>query len=330
MKRRNFLNELCDRYRRYDGQYDCIIPVSGGKDSYYQVFLMTRVYHMTPLLVCVTDPFEHTVVGTQNHQNIGEAFRCDMVTLALNPEFIAKTSVATFKALGSTNWVVDKAIYAWPLQVAIEKGIKLIIYGENVAWEYGGVNAEDTYDANTQILNDVVKRDGESVIEECDPTGKHSNALHYPTADALKAAGIQAIYISYFYPWNDIENVTIAEEWGFKRLGPMWVRRGFLDNYAQIDSVGYLFNYYLKFQKYGIGRVVDIGSRWVRYGKITKEELAALIRQKEGQLDDQILEDFLRITGLSHKECQTILKKWWNRDIFTLDANDNWQWREPI
>ena len=329
-KRREFLTRLCDEFRRTNGKYDCIIPVSGGKDSYFQTYLMTQVYKMNPLLVCVTDPFEHTGAGTHNYQNLGRAFGCDMITLTLNPEFVAKSSVATFRELGSTNWAVDKAIYAWPLNVALEKDIRLVVYGENVAWEYGGMNAEDTYNANKQINNDVVKGDGEEIIKLCDPEQKNYNALRYPSTTMFDMSGVQAIYASYFYPWNDLINVAEAEKWGFRCLGEEWNRQGFLDDYAQIDSVGYLFNYYLKFMKYGIGRVVDIGSRWVRYGKITKEQLAAQIEHKEGRQDDRIVRDFLRVTNLGREEFLKIMSKWWNYDIFEIDHCGGWHWKDPI
>jgi hypothetical protein len=264
--------------------------------------MLKNTYDMNPLLVCVTDPFTHTDAGTHNYTNIEKVFGCDKITLMLNPNFIKKTTIATFKALGSTNWALDKAIYAWPLQVAIEKKIKLIIYGENVAWEYGGVNAEDTYNANTQIFNDVVKASGENIVRSIDPTGKNSNALRYPSTNEIKNAQIQSIYLSYFFPWNDLKNVEVATIHGFRTLGREWQRQGFIDDYAQIDSIGYLFNYYMKYLKYNIGRVVDIGSRWIRYGTITKSELATHIDNNEGLLDVKIFEDFKDFTGLTADE----------------------------
>jgi len=330
--RQELLAKICDGHRKNDGTYDCIIPVSGGKDSYCQVNLFKNVYKMNPLLLTVTDPFTHTKEGTHNFNNISKVFGCDHITLNINPEFVLKSSIATFERLGSTNWVVDKAIYAWPLQIAIQMGIRLVVYGENVAWEYGGKNAEDTYDANKQIWNDVVKAEGEDVIKELDPDGRYSNALHYPTPEALKASGMQAIYTSYFYPWNDLENVKVAESFGFRKLTSM-TRDGFLDDYAQIDSVGYLFNYYLKFMKYGIGRVVDIGSRWVRYGHITKDGGTMLERNlmdhlvNEGRFDQNIANDFMNKTGVSEEWFFKTLSKWWNRDIFDITPK-GWSWKK--
>ena len=324
--RQEFLHNLCNEHRATNGSYDCIIPVSGGKDSFYQVNMFKNKYRMNPLLVTVTDPFYHTEEGTHNFKQIGKAFDCDHITLALDPNFVKKTSIYGLDKLGSTNWAVDKAIYAFPLQEAIRRNIKLIVYGENVGWEYGGVNGEDTWDANKQIFNDVVKPEGESMIDELDPLGTKSNCLKYPTEEELKAHKIQAIYTSFFYPWNDLVNVEVAEQNGFQRLKG-WKREGFIDDYTQIDSRGYLFNYYLKFMKYGIGRVVDIGSRWVRYGKITKEELQQEISLNEGALDHAILTDFCDTVGMTVEEITKKMKKWWNTDVFTLDDQE-WEWKD--
>jgi N-acetyl sugar amidotransferase len=322
--RRDFLKKLCDEHRSTDGSYDCIIPVSGGKDSYFQVHVMKNVYGMNPLLVCVTDAYTHTQAGVHNFENIGRAFGCDKITLALDPDLVSSSSVETFNAIGSTNWAIDKAIYAWPLQVAVEKNIKLVVYGENVPWEYGGVHAVDTYDANGQIFNDVVKAAGEDILAKY---AGRTNALKHPSVATMKAAGIQSIYMSYFYPWNDLNNIEIAAQHGFRTLDGEWEREGFIDSYAHIDSVGYLFNYYLKFMKYGVGRVVDIGSRWVRYGMMTKEELAKEIAAKEGRLDRAIFQDFCNATNLRKDIAKTIMIRWWNTDIFNLDENGEWSWK---
>lgn len=322
--RRDFFNKLCDEYRSSDGSYDCIIPISGGKDSYFQTYVMKVVHKMNPLLVSVTDPFTHTDAGKHNAENIGRAFECDKITLELDPNLIADSALETLKEFGSTNWAIDKAIYAWPLQVALEKNIKFVVYGENVPWEYGGVYATDTFDANAQITNDVVKPEGEAILAKY--VGK-TNALRHPTAEQLKQAKIQSIYTSYFYPWNDFNNIEKAAEYGFRTLDGEWERKGYLDSYAQIDSVGYLFNYYLKFMKYGVGRVVDIGSRWVRYGIMTKEELAKEIEEKEGKFDIDIFKDFCQATNSREDIVKVVMDKWWNLDIFNLDENGKWSWK---
>lgn len=320
--RRDYLKHLCDEYRRNDGTYDCIIPVSGGKDSFFQAHIMKHEYNMHPLLVCVTDPFAHTPEGAFNYEQIARAFECDTITARLDPVRIAKSSLQTLITLGSTNWEIDKAIYAWPLQIAIQQGIKLVVYGENVSWEYGGPNAKDTYSANEQIKNNVVSADGNDIVPN-----SNANFLRYPTKKEFEESKIQAIYLSWFFPWNDFTNVSHAECFGFKRLRSM-KREGYIDDYAQIDSIGYLFNYYLKFMKYGIGRIVDIGSRWVRYGNMNKEVLADQIRINEGKFDMVIAADYCSMIGREWDSIKPFVSKWWNREIFDVDWDSmEWKWK---
>jgi N-acetyl sugar amidotransferase len=322
-KRKDFLKKLCDEHRRSDGTYDCIIPVSGGKDSFFQVHVLKHEHGMNPLLVCVTDPFTHTPEGTHNYTRIAKAFECDMITGQLNPARIARSSLMTLDKTGSTNWDVDRAIYAWPLTLAIAMGIKLIVYGENVSWEYGGPNAEDTFSAEQQIKNNVVRELSE------DAAGiRFQNMLRYPTAEEFDQSKLQPIYLSWFLPWNDHVNVMHATHYGFRVLKSM-KRAGYIDDYAQIDSIGYLFNYYLKFMKFGIGRVVDIGSRWVRYGAFNKEKLRDAIREFEGSFDLAIAADFCRMAGKEWDEIKPMVSKWWNRDIFDVaEGSMEWKWKD--
>lgn len=322
--RREELVNLCDAYRSKDGKYDCIIPVSGGKDSYFQAHIIKSEMQMNPLLVCVTDPFTHTPEGIHNYNNISKAFDCDMITLQLSPSRVAVSSFKTLRELGSSNWEIDKAIYAWPLQIALQMGIKLIVYGENVSWEYGGPNAEDTPSANEQIKNNVVCNEGELALEY-----GNKNMLRYPTQREIDESGMTAIYLSYFFPWNDLVNVKHAECYGFKQLKSM-KRAGFLDTYAQIDSVGYLFNYYLKFMKYGIGRIVDIGSRWVRHNNFfDKQKLGEEIRAHEGDFDLAIAADYCRMIGHDWEEIKPFVSKWWNREIFDVkEGSMEWRWKD--
>jgi len=321
--RRDFLKNLCDEHRSKDGSYDCIIPVSGGKDSFFQVHILKNEFNMHPLLVCVTDPFTHTPEGQHNYEQIAKAFNCDTITARLDPNRIAKSSLLTLQKIGSTNWEVDKAIYAWPLQVAIQMGIKLVVYGENVSWEYGGMNAKNDFSANEQIMNRVV-----APLPDESPKEFNRDMLRYPTPDEINESKLQALYLSWFYPWNDFTNLSHAECFGFKQLRSM-KRAGYIDNYAQIDSVGYLFNYYLKFMKYGIGRVVDIGSRWVRYGGFTKEKLREAIVTDEGRFDLAIAADFCRMIGQEWDDIRPMVSKWWNRDLFDVaEGSMEWKWKD--
>lgn len=311
--RQAFLGNICDEYRSKSGGYDCIIAVSGGKDSTYQTYIMKRIYHMNPLLVCVTDDFQHTHAGEHNLNNLSETFNCDTMILHLASNFNRRMTRWGFENIGSTNWAVDKAIYSWPLKIAIQMGIPLVVYGEDTTWEYGGVIESETYSAKHQISNDIVK---EIPIDRLIAAGfKHEelNQIQYPSKFDIDK--VDPIFLSYFYPWDWVEELNIAKQNGFVTLEDEWNRDGYVDDYIQLDSIGYLFNYCVKYRKLGWSQATHVVSHLIRWEHLSKEKGIELLRKTEGFIDPIILHDFIRFTGYQKQHCLDILDSWTNTNI---------------
>ena len=310
------LEELCDKYKRTDGKYDCIIAVSGGKDSHFQVHVIKNLMKMNPLLVSVGDPFTHTKAGIHNIKNIAEAFDCDMITANISPALVRRMVRIAFKEFGSPTWPIDRAIYSFPIQTAIEKDIPLVFYGENVAYEYGGVQQEETPSALNQIENDVAKKIDWNLWYKNGITESQLNLMKYPSHQDITKAELNPVYLSYFMKWDGYKNYIIAKEHGFKDLEGEWIRWGYIENYDQIDSIAYLMNVWLKWPKFGFCRVTDVVGYWIRSDEIANENWVDLIKAYDGKLDPRIQADFLDFTGYSHEEFWNIVEKFWNREIF--------------
>src|SRR4030042_3946003 len=199
-KRQKYLTEIVKKYRKNDGGYDCLIPVSGGKDSHFQTYIMKEVYEMNPLLVCVSDSFSHTIAGQHNLRNISETFKCDLLTYNLNHYTMRKMVRLAFEYYGSPTWPIDMAIYSIPLKIAHSLHIPLIVYGENIAFEYGGPNSEETYSAKGQIKNDVVKPIDWEWWFNHGITKEEIDFIKYPSSEIVNE--LDPIYLSYFYPWD--------------------------------------------------------------------------------------------------------------------------------
>jgi len=320
------LKKLCDKYRRNDGYYDCIITGSGGKDSYFQTYVMKELMGMNPLLVSVT-PFEMTNVGGENFKIWGESFGCDIITLHLNRR-VAKAFVRkAFEKLLKPHWYYDRAIYSWPLQIALKLNIPLVVYGENVNVEYGGPQKGETYSAKEQISNDVVKNIDLKEWLDKNIQMKDLNPLIYPTKKEM--GKLEPIYISYFVNWNGLKNYEIAKRYGFKPLPKSeWSRVGYIEDYDQIDARGYLIDDWCKYPKYGFRQVTQIVGNWIRAGYINKEEGKKFIKDEDYKLDAIELEDFLKFTGYTHKEFWDIVEKFWNKDIFKKDRFGGWELKD--
>lgn len=316
------LEKICDRHRSTDGSYDCIIPVSGGKDSHYQTYMMKEELDMNPLLVAVSDPFSKTEAGKHNIYNNSEAFDCDLITVDLSPATVKKMMRTAFEEFGSPTWPVDRAIYCVPIQMGINLDIPLIVYGENTSWEYGGVQydheAEEPYSAIDQIENDVAKEVDFDLWFENGVSEEDMNMMRYPEIEELESAGLEPIYLSYFQPWDGYRNYQIAKNYGFRTLENEWNREGFIESYDQIDSKAYLMNVWMKYPKMGYMRTTDVVGYRRRSEEfdISVEEGVELIREHDHKLDEEILDDFLDFTGYSDREFWEIVEKHRNEEIF--------------
>ena len=323
-KRFQELKQLCNRYKRKDGYYDSIIAVSGGKDSHFQVHVFKKLLGMNPLLIAVGDPFTKTKAGLHNIKNICSAFNCELVSLSLSPDLVRRMVRIAFEEFGSPTWAIDKAIYCFPIRMAINMRIPLVVYGENVSWEYGGIQQKETYSAKDQINNDVAKKIDFSLWYKNGINDKELNMLKYPTAQEIKEVGLEPIFLSYFIRWDGYRNYKVAKRHGFKDLTREWKRQGYIENYDQIDSVAYLMNPWMKYPKFGFCRATDVVGYWIRSGRITREKGKKLINEHDHKLDKKILDDFLQFTGYTVKEFWNIIERFWNREIFKK-VNGSWR-----
>ena len=316
--------ELCNKYRRKNpGEYDCIIAVSGGKDSQYQVHVMKEVMNMNPLLITVEDVFTMTEAGKHNLKTISEEYGCNLISFKPNRRAAKTISRYMFENYGRPLWYVDRLLYTVPLYYAAALNIPLLVYGENVSYEYGGINDKETYSAREQVFNGVAP---DISLDELVKAGVPRDELAYleaPTAEMLDK--LDPIYMSYFLEWNTIKNYEYAKRRGFRDLTHEWDRTNHIENFNQIDSYGYLLNAWMKFPKFGHAYATDYAARWVRYGLLTREEAVKLAEERDHNVDPKIVSDFCAFTGMTTKEFYEALDKLYNKELFEI--NEFGQWR---
>lgn len=324
------LKKLCDKHRRNDGQPDCIVTASGGKDSHVQVKLFREELDMHPMVVNISN-LSWTRTGWFNFQNLLERYRVHCVSLHLSPDTARRLMLKAFFKYGSPTWFWDKCVYSYPLHVAIKWNIPLVVYGENIAYTYGGPGAKDTYSAKDQILNDVVKPvPMEEWFDDAISEFEMWPAYMPPQEEIEK---LEPIYMSYFHPWDGFKNMSIASNDGFKTLGDTqeWVRQGYVEDYDQIDAPGYLVHPWLKYPKYGHARATDICCNMIRNGYMTREYAIQLVRQHDHKLDPVALSDFLNFLHLDAGNFWTQIDKVYNRDLFYKDEKEDvWKLKNPI
>lgn len=326
----NELEALCDKYRGMNGNsWDCAIAVSGGKDSHYQVHLMKEVLHMNPILFSVEDNFPMTEAGQHNLKNISEAFGCNIISLKPDLKTQKMLMRYTFEKYGKPTWFIDRLIYTYPLHMALKFHTPLLVYGENVSYEYGGADYEETYSAKGQLNNGVAS---DIPLEELmEATGVSRQALEMTIAPSAEEMDqLDPMYVSYFQPWNSFANYEFAKSRGFHDLTHEWNRTHHVENMDQIDSRAYLVHSWMKYPKFGHASATDYAARMVRYGMLTREEAAKLVREHDGKLDPLCVRDFCAFLGYSESEFWQVIDRFYNRDLFTKDDCGRWALKHPV
>jgi N-acetyl sugar amidotransferase len=318
------LESLCKKYRGSNGTgYDCAIAVSGGKDSHFQTYLIKEKLKMNPLLISVGN-LDWTETGRKNLDNLSDEFGCDMIMSIPNRKVARIMLRKSFEEIGSPGWYLDANIYSFPVKLAQKFGIKLLFYGEDVNYTYGGEYDEETPSAILQSKNDVVKPIWEQWFKDGLLSEKDLDSVKQPDPEEIKNSKLEMIYLSYFVPWNSHHNYEVAKLHGFKHLGHEYTRESSVDDYDQIDSLGYLFNPFLKYPKFGHSISTDIASRWIRYGLKTREEMIPFVEKHDGVLDQGTVDKFCEFTKMSYGEFYSILDKWYNTELFERDNDGVW------
>lgn len=318
------LEALCDKYRGCNGPnaYDCMIAVSGGKDSHFQVYMFKEVLGMNPLLVSVEDNFPMTNAGLHNIKNISEAFGCDIISMKPNLKAQKIAMKYTFEKYGKPTYFIDRYIYTYPLHMAVKFNLSLLVYGENVSYEYGGSDAKETYSAKDQITNGVGAGVPTEELLQQGLSMKDLNFFEPPAPEDIEK--LDPIYLSYFIEWNSFKNYELAKSKGFHDLTHEWDRTHHIENFDQIDSRAYLVHSWMKYPKFGHASATDYAARMVRYGMLSREEAFELVKKHDHALDPLAVRDFCAFMGYSEREFWSIIDKQYNSELFDKDKTGRW------
>lgn len=318
------LQDICEKYRGCNGPngYDCMIAVSGGKDSHFQVYVMKELMGMNPLLVTVEDNFPMTKAGMHNIKNISEAFGCDIISMKPNIRAQKKIMRFTFEKYGKPTYFIDRYIYTYPLHMALKFNTALLVYGENVSYEYGGADAVETYSARDQINNGVGSGIPTDELLVDGVSRKDLNFFEAPSLDEIEI--LDPIYLSYFIEWNSFKNYEIAKKYGFHDLTHEWNRTHHIENFDQIESPAYLVHPWLKYPKFGHATATDYAARMVRYGMLSRKEAFDLVKKHDHALDARSVREFCDFLGYSECQFWEIVDKMYNPDLFKKNNLNQW------
>lgn len=282
-QRQTELLQILERYRHADGSHwDCIIPVSGGKDSTYQVLKILEL-GLNPL--CITSTTcDLSSLGHRNLENL-KRLGVDHISVSPNPCVRAKLNRIGLTQVGDISWPEHVGIFTIPVRAAVQFKVPLIIWGENSQNEYGGpAAASENNVLNRRWLEEFGGLLGLRVSDLIGMEGieaRHLIPYTYPTDSELLATGVTGLFLGHYIPWDGLSNTLIAQANGFSTYSK--AVEGSIVNYENLDNHQTGIHDYFKFLKFGFARASDIASLHVRRGRMTRNEAMKVVLKNDGQ-----------------------------------------------
>lgn len=325
--RREWFQDIVNEYRSKDGSnYDCLIPVSGGKDSFYQVHMIVKEFGLKPLLVLYREN-NHTDVGRRNVQRMKEAFNVDCIEFTAGLETIRTLNKVGFTKTGDPNWHTHAGIFTTPVVVAVKYKIPLIIWGEHGFMNLGGMHSYKDlveYTAKYRKEHSLHGFDWDDFVgEETGLTKQDLMWSMYPTDKEIEEVGVRGIFISNYFGWYQHEHTKLMQEkYGFE-LGPHPFDRTYQrdSNLNDIHDNG--IHDYMKYVKFGYGRATDHACRDIRNGLMTREEGIEMVRNYDHVVPGDIGR-WLELVGMKRVEFERIADSFRDPRVWVKDEYGHW------
>ena len=321
------IKNIIKTYKSKKNNYDCIVPVSGGQDSYYIVHLVKNILKLNPLLVSYNKYF-NTEIGIKNLSNLRIKFDCDIVFKNINPKTIKKITQYTLAEFGNIYWPILAGTTVFPLEISEKYQIPLIIWGAHQGMEQVGMFSHlDEVEMNRRYRHehdlfgleaeDLIKIDNNLIEDDV-------WQFMYPSDKIINKYGIRGIYLGNYFRWDPYhQHKMMVKMYKYKGLN---FDRTF-DIYDHVDCFNYMnLHDYLKLCKHGYSKITDHVSREIRHGRITRNQGIDLV-QKYEQKKFKYNNLFCEWLGVDNRSLNFILdrfknnKYWYTKDYIDYSFN---------
>lgn len=324
------------REHRSSSNYDIVIPVSGGKDSYFQTHIAVQELGLKPLLVTYHGN-NYLPEGEDNLHRMREVFDCDHVIVHPSTDTLVKMNRLGFKLQGDPNWHAHCGIFTVPIQVAVRFKVPLMMWGEHGFMDLGGMfsysdlveftakfrleHALRGYDGS-DFTDDGLETLGRTDLKE-GLTDKDLLWARYPSDEQIDDVGVRGIYLSNFIPWDGNRNAKLVQEsYGWKPVSQPFERTyRTISNLDDMHENG--IHDYLKFIKFGYGRGTDHASKDIRSGRMTREEGVNMVRRYDHIKPRRDLVRWLDYVSMTEEEFDRVADSFRDPRVWTVE---NGQW----
>lgn len=326
-QRKKELLQIVDRYRSKDGSnWDCIVPVSGGKDSTFQVIKMLQM-GLNPLCVNAAT-CQMSEVGERNLNHL-RTLGVDIIEVKPNPNIRAKLNRIGLTQVGDISWPEHVSIFTVPVRLAVQLNVPLLVWGENSQHEYGGpAGSTDKNILDRRWLEEFGGLLGLRVSDMIGLEGIQKKDLipyTYPSDEDLKRVGVTGLFLGYYIPWDGFTNAVVAQNHGWEAF-PTTVEGGALD-YENLDNLFHGIHDYFKFLKFGFARATDHVCMQIRRNRLSREDALEIVKMRDGKFPwtylGKPLKEILAPIGMSVEEFTKICDRFTNKKIFKCDSRGN-------
>ena len=320
-KRLELLKEITQKYKNPNNKFDCIIGVSGGKDSIRQALWVRDKLKMNPLLVSLCYPPQQvTDIGTENISNlINLGF--DVIISSLAPKTWKNLMRESF--LKFANWAksTELALFSSVPQAAIRFNIPLIFWGENVGLQVGDMasNSKKEYDGNNLRKLNTLNSGDLSWIKSKKFKTLDLIPYKYPSEDEFKKNKIQIIYLGWFFKdWSMLNNAKTSIIEGLYIRDKKFKNYGDLFRTSSLDEDWVTFNQLIKYYKFGFGRATEYLNEEIRTGNISRKDAAKIAQKYDGKYSNRIIKEFCDFIEISSTLFWSTVKKNTNKKFFEI------------
>lgn len=326
----NELQKIADdakfKANKRGNSYDCVIGVSGGKDSTFQAVYCKEKLGLHPLLVnCAPD--EVTETGRKNIDNLNH-LGFDIISLKLDPNVSKKLARKSFLEKGNIVTASEYCLWASAYIIADKFNIPLIVQGENAALTLGAaLNQEQTDDAFSVVqLNTLGGFNSDDLIDSV--IGVDKEDLYFytmPDVESMKKKGIRAIFLQYYVKeWSQVANADFSIARGLSGRTDDLHEIGRYRRYTGLDCDLIMPNQMIKYLKFGFGFATDEAGYDIREGRLSREDAVWYVKEYDGCCGEKYIDlacDYLSITK---DEFWSVVDRYVNRDLFEKDDKGKW------
>ncbi len=329
---RNLLEDYRERQRAKGNPYDCIVPVSGGKDSHFQVYVVKERYGLNPLLVSYNHSF-NTPLGIRNLTNLVDRMDCNLLRFTTAPGSAKRIARAMLHRVGDVTWHYHAGIMTFPIRAAVQYDVPLMIWGEEGFSELVGMYNIDDYVEFTKKKRQEHSMRGfepEDLLLEpgCGLTRYDLAPFFYPSDEDLERVGVRGIYLSNFMPWDGRTQAEfVIEKLGFETAQ---IRDRTFNIYAKTDDIhANGLHDYLKYLKFGYGRATDDASNEVRHGRMTRERAIEMVERYD-HVRPSDMDVFLSSVGMAESELLAAIEPMRDPAIWSREGSGAWHTKDSV